>query len=240
MAELSRTFIITNDDGVDAPGIAALFEAAEAFGIRRVIAPDGPQSGCGHAVTTSRAIRFEKRGTDRIAVFGTPADCVRLGIHHLAPGTKWVLSGVNAGGNLGVDVHHSGTVAAVREAVIHGVPGIALSHYIARGKTIDWAQTTRWTARILEQLLDQYYVPGTFWNVNFPHLDPGTPEPEIVFCPIDPSPLPLSFQVEEDSAKYDGVYHARARVPGGDVYVCFRGQIAVSRVRLIPSDDSTA
>lgn len=240
MADSATTLILTNDDGVDAPGIAALFKAAEGLGRRHVIAPEGPQSGCGHAVTTSNAIRVEARGTDRVAVHGTPADCVRLGIHHLAPGTSWVLSGVNAGGNLGVDVHHSGTVAAVREAVIHGVPGIAVSHYIARGRTIDWESAARWTARVLEELLDRPWIPGTFWNVNLPHLEPDAPDPEIVFCAVDPSPLPLSFRVEADSAKYDGVYHARARVPNGDIDVCFRGQIAVSRVRLIPSEESDA
>src|SRR4051794_34816796 len=112
--------MLTNDDGIEAPGLSALEAAAEGVGERRiVVAPAGPQSGCGHAVTTHRPIRVDRRGESAFAVEGTPADCVRLAIHHLDPGVDWVLSGINSGGNLGADVYHSGTVAAVREAVLH-------------------------------------------------------------------------------------------------------------------------
>jgi 5'-nucleotidase len=232
--------ILTNDDGVEAPGLQALFEAAKGLGTRLVVAPAGPQSGCGHAVTTTSPIRVETRGEDRYAIHGTPADCVRLGLHHLAPASAWVLAGINAGGNLGVDVHHSGTVAAVREAVIHGLPGIAISHYILRGRTIDWSLAAQRAAPVLRGLLSRPWQPGTFWNVNLPHLPHGAPEPSVIFCPVDPSPLPLSFRVDGDLAKYDGDYHARARVPGADVDVCFRGQIAVSRIRLTPPGEDTS
>ena len=113
----------------------------------------------------------------------------------------------------------------MREAVIHGLPGIALSHYIARGRSIDWALAARLARKVLERLLDRPCEPGTFWNVNLPHLGPDAPEPEIVFCPLDPSPLPLRYRVErDDSYFYCGDYQARARVPSHDVDVCFRGQ----------------
>ena len=130
--------LLTNDDGWDAPGLAALWQAAEGLGRCRLVAPIGPVSGCGHRVTTAHRSRSRPLGEDRVAVDGTPADCVRLALDHLTPGVDWVLSGINAGGNLGADVYHSGTVAAVREGVLHGVPGIALSHYIAAGRVIDW------------------------------------------------------------------------------------------------------
>lgn len=229
------TLILTNDDGIDAPGLGALFQAAEGLGRRRVIAPDGPQSGCGHAVTTHRSIRMADVGGGRIAIGGTPADCVRLGIYHLEPRASWVLSGINAGGNLGVDVHYSGTVAAVREAVIHGLPGIAVSHYIARGRAIDWPRAAGWTGRVLRELVARPWEPGTFWNVNLPHPEPGAAEPEVVFCPVDPSPLPLDFRIDGDAALYFGDYQSRARVLGADVEVCFGGRIAVSLLRLIPA-----
>ena len=132
-----------------------------------------------------------------MAVAGTPADCVRLALHHLAPRPSWVLAGINAGGNLGTDVYYSGTVAAVREAAIHGVPGIALSHYIARGRAFDWDRAKRWAEALLRRLMAQPWEPGTFWNVNFPHLEPEQPEPDIVFCPLDPSPLPLATVSKE-------------------------------------------
>jgi 5'-nucleotidase len=232
----ARTLILTNDDGLEAPGLDSLRIASEGLGVSITIAPEGPQSGCGHAVTTHRAIQVERRGDRRFAIHGTPADCVRLAIHHLASNASWVLAGINAGGNLGVDIYHSGTVAAVREAVIHGVPGFAISHYIARGRQIDWVRATRWTARVLRELIGRPWEPGTFWNVNLPHPEPNAPEPRIVFCAVDPSPLPLSFRLEGDSAHYGGDYHSRHRLPARDIDVCFRGDIAISRIRLIASD----
>ena len=157
-----------------------------------------------------------------MSVAGTPADCVRLALHHLVPRPSWVLAGINAGGNLGTDIHHSGTVAAVREAVIHGVPGIALSHIIARGRAIDWTQAGGGPRR--SSPADGTTLgPGTFWNVNFPHLEPGQPDPEVVFCPLDPSPLPLRYRVEGDVRLRRRLPVARSAA-GGDVAMLFRRQ----------------
>lgn len=232
MIEPRRVFLLTNDDGVDAPGLEALREAAGELGSCRIVAPNGAFSGCGHRVTTHAPLVVSRLGEDRYAVEGTPADCVRLALHHLTPEVFWVLSGINAGGNLGTDVHHSGTVAAVREGVIHGIPGIAISHYIARGRSLDWDRATRWTRFVLRELLAMPLEPGTFWNVNLPHPDPGGPDPDIVFCPVDPSPLPLRYRVEGDVAHYSGDYQKRARQASSDIDVCFGGRIAVSLVRL--------
>jgi 5'-nucleotidase len=224
--------ILTNDDGWDAPGLAALRRASAPLGLCHIVAPLGPISGCGHRVTTDGPLVVTRPGDGCVAVAGTPAACVRLAIHHLAPGPSWVLAGINAGGNLGTDIHYSGTVAAVREAVINGVPGIALSHYIARGRAIDWDRAGHWAATILARLMAQEWEPGTFWNVNLPHLEPGQPDPEIVFCSIDPSPLPLRYRVEGDRSTYAGDYQSRARRPGFDVDVCFGGRIAVTLIRI--------
>ncbi len=232
MSDARPTLFLTNDDGWDAPGLYALWQAAQALGNCLVAAPEFAHSGCGHRVTTHGPIDINRIDSDRISIGGTPADCVRLGIHHLAPNPSWVLAGINAGGNLGVDIHHSGTVAAVRESVIHGVPGIALSHFIARGRALDWPRTTRWAEAILRQLMGMPWEPGTFWNVNFPHLEPDAPDPEVVFCPVDPSPLPIDYRLESNQATYSGNYQARPRIAGGDVETCFGGRIAVSLVRL--------
>jgi 5'-nucleotidase len=232
-AAATPTLLLTNDDGIDAPGLEALATAATGLGRLAVVAPSGAFSGCGHRVTTDEPLVVSRPAAGRFAVAGTPADCVRLALHHLVPEFTWVLSGINAGGNLGTDVYHSGTVAAVREAVIHGRPGIAVSHYIAgKGRPIDWTAAARRTRAVLELLLQRPWEPGTFWNVNLPHPEPGAPEPEVVFCPLDPSPLPLAYHVEGDNAHYRGVYQARARRPSSDVDVCFGGQIAVSLIRM--------
>jgi 5'-nucleotidase len=230
----TRSLLLTNDDGIDAPGFQALLGAVDGLGELSVVAPFGPYSGCGHIVTTHAPITIAERGERRYAVEGSPADCVRLGLVHLAPQFDWVISGINAGGNLGTDIYHSGTVAAVREAVIQGRPGIAVSHYIARGRPIDWTWAAARARRVIDGLLERPWESGTFWNVNLPHPPPGAPEPKVVFCPLDPSPLPVAYRLESGGgvAHYSGDYQTRARIRGADVEVCFGGDIAVTLIRL--------
>ena len=129
--------LLSNDDGIAAPGLAALLAAARDFGEPVVVAPAGPQSGVSHMITWEKGVCLEPRGADTFAVHGTPADCARLGLFSVAPDAAWVLSGINHGGNLGADVYYSGTVAAVREAVLNGWPGIAFSHYLRDQTALD-------------------------------------------------------------------------------------------------------
>jgi 5'-nucleotidase len=231
---MERRLLLTNDDGIDEPGLMALERAARRLGKVRIVAPDGPRSGCGHAVTTHGPIEVERRSHERWAVAGTPADCVRIGLAEPEGQVDWVFAGINPGGNLGADIHHSGTVAAVREAALHGIPAVAVSHYIARGRLIDWERPGRWVEGVLARVLDQPFIEGTFWNVNLPHLTPEDPAPKIVFCPVDPSPLPLGFMTHDGKIHYAGDYHNRKRVEGTDVAVCFGGDISVSRVLMTP------
>ena len=224
--------LLTNDDGIDAPGLQALRAAAEGLGVLAVVAPSGPQSGCGHVVTTDRPFRIEKRGASAFAVEGTPADCVRVAVHHVLPGVAWVLSGINSGGNLGADVFHSGTVAAAREAALHGLPAVAISQYMVRGRLLDWARSARLAREALDILLAEPIEPGSFWNVNLPHLGPDEPDPPLERCDLDPSALPLVYKVEGESAHYCGSYPDRSRRAGSDVDVCFSGRIAATLLRL--------
>jgi 5'-nucleotidase len=225
--------LLTNDDGIDAPGLGALAEAAARLGEVTVVAPTGVLSGCSHQVTTDQPFRVLSHAGNRHAVEGTPADCVRVGLHRLVPDAGWVLSGINNGGNLGADVWHSGTVAAVREAVLHGWPGIAVSQYRKRGRGIDWSRAARWVTPLVADLIARPWEPGTFWNVNLPDAGPEDPEPAVVFCRLDPTPLPLSFREENGLLLYDGDYHERGRESGADVDVCFRGRIAVTRLSIL-------
>jgi 5'-nucleotidase len=225
--------ILTNDDGYGAPGIEALRRAVERLDLTyRIVAPAEAVSGCGHMVTTHAPLRSQVENAGGWSVRGTPADCVRLALHRFAPEAGWILSGINAGGNLGVDLFHSGTVAAVREAVFHGQKGIAVSHYIAKNFRIDWDRASDWVARMLPELLERDLPVGSFWNVNLPCIGPDEPMPEVVYCPWDRSPLPLRFEYDGDDARYAGVYHERPREAGHDVSVCFGGKIAVSLVSL--------
>src|SRR3954464_13269025 len=165
-------FLLTNDDGIEAEGLAALVTAARELGDPVVVAPAGPQSGVSHAVTWHEGVRIEPRGENRYAIHGTPADCVRLGLLKAVPDAKWILSGINHGANLGADVHYSGTVAAVREAVLHGWPGIAVSHYRRSGVTFDWERAAAWVRPILADLLARPAEAGLFYNINLPNLPP--------------------------------------------------------------------
>ncbi len=225
------TIILTNDDGIDAPGIAALKKAVSQKNTV-IVAPKVQHSGCGHQVTTHRGIEVIKRSPEAYCIDGTPADCTRLGIKRLVPETKLVLSGINAGGNLGTDVYISGTVAAVREAAIHGIPGIAISHWIKRPLVIDWDWATHWASKVISELFTHSLAPGSFWNVNLPHLEPTAKDPKIIFCQPSIDPLPADFRVEENTYYYQGEYAKRDRTPGTDVDVCFGGNIAVTQISL--------
>jgi 5'-nucleotidase len=226
-------FLLSNDDGIEARGLEALTVAARPFGDLVVVAPALPQSGMSHVVTWEGGVQLEARGEGRFAVHGTPADCTRLGLLRAAPDARWVLSGINHGANLGADVYYSGTVAAVREAVLHGWPGIAFSQYLQDNIVVDWERTSRWAARVLEMLLARPIASGLFYNVNFPALSSAAAEPEIVFASLDPNPLPLSYRHEENNRHhYDGIYASRRRTAGSDVDECFNGRIAVTEVRL--------
>ncbi|WP_299489506.1 5'/3'-nucleotidase SurE [Acaryochloris sp. IP29b_bin.137] len=233
------TGIITNDDGIDAPGLAALTQAIDQPAL--IIAPQTHHSGCGHQVTTSGPITLEKRsnpdpqGTMILASYGiggTPVDCVRVALQHLCPSLTWVLSGINAGGNLGSDIYVSGTVAAVREAALHHIPGIAISQYHRRDYPVDWSRSTRWAQQVIKYLWAQPLPPQGFWNVNLPHLPPEAPDPAIVQCPLSKKPLPISYRQEEAGLVYRGDYHHRDREPGSDVDTCFQGNIAVTQIQL--------
>ena len=224
------TVILTNDDGIDAPGIRALLKCVSERAV--IVAPVAELSGCSHQVTTGDPIRVERRGTDEYAVTGTPADCVRLGVKHLCPEAKLVIAGINSGGNLGVDAYISGTIAAVREAAFLGVPGIAISQYRKGGRPVEWELTLARTAYVLSELLGNLPRRGSFWNVNLPYLEPGDPEPDIIFCEPSTEPLPVKFRVEGDNFYYDGRYEMRDRSPGSDVDVCFSGNIAVTKISL--------
>ncbi|NES73752.1 MAG: 5'/3'-nucleotidase SurE [Okeania sp. SIO2D1] len=222
--------VLTNDDGIAAPGIKALQQAVDGKGI--IVAPKDHLSGCGHQVTTHLALGVVSRGDREYAVTGTPADCTRLAINQICPKIDWVLSGINAGGNLGVDVYTSGTVAAVREAAMHGINGIAISHWINKPLTIDWDWATSWTRKVLAILWTRSLPKQSFWNVNLPHLKAGSRDPQIIFCHPSKEPLPAKYRAEGDLYYYEGVYAQRDRSSGSDVDVCFSGNIAITQINL--------
>uniref|UniRef100_A0A832M6L7 5'-nucleotidase n=1 Tax=Oscillatoriales cyanobacterium SpSt-402 TaxID=2282168 RepID=A0A832M6L7_9CYAN len=226
-------FVLTNDDGIDAPGLRSLQQAVKHLNLDAVIVvPQEHLSGCGHQVTTTSPIEVQKRSEQEYAIAGTPADCVRIAVSHLCPTVKWVLSGINSGGNLGADVYISGTVAAVREASLHRIPGIAFSHYRQGNRGIDWDFASYLAHKVLMDLLARPIPQNAFWNVNLPHLPLGTDDPPIVFCSPCTQPLPVVYRVVGNQYYYAGEYSKRLRDPDRDVEVCFAGQIAVTQIAI--------
>ena len=180
--------LISNDDGIDAPGIAALVAAACDLGEVTVVAPDTVQSGSGHGITVHHPLtvrpqefRVDVDGAERVlpgySVDGRPADCVRLAVKTLTDKPyDLVLSGINKGANDGICVFYSGTVAAAAEAAILGVPAVAFSAKQAGGP-IDFNRAGRYCRWVLGRLIKGGLAPGDLTNVNIPNLHkPGWPK----------------------------------------------------------------
>ncbi len=160
--------LVTNDDGVAAPGLRALVEALHGLGQVLVSAPDGERSGSSHAMTFHSMLRAHEVESGRWAVSGTPVDCVYFGLLHLCDRPpSLVVSGVNAGYNLGTDVFYSGTVGGAAEAHLRGIDAMAVS--VERGVDARWVRHC--VRALAEQLLAREHSPMLL-NVNVPH-DPG-------------------------------------------------------------------
>ncbi|MFH1679129.1 MAG: 5'/3'-nucleotidase SurE [Candidatus Eisenbacteria bacterium] len=161
--------LITNDDGIEAEGLAVLARAAEPLGRVTVVAPEAEQSASSNAITLRSPIAVRRRPDGRIGVSGTPTDCVLLAMNGLVePRPDIVLSGVNHGSNMGDDINYSGTVAAAIEATLIGVPAIAFS--VAGRANHLFEAPARLIAPIVERMVAEPPPRKTFWNVNFPNL----------------------------------------------------------------------
>ena len=224
--------ILTNDDGIEAPGLEALFQIISTVSTPIVVAPATPQSGISHSVTTRSPISSNRIDKNRFSIGGTPADCARIGVKEIATDAAWLISGINPGANLGSDVYQSGTVAAAREAAILGYPAIAISQYIAKDCQIDWAITKEHAQTVLHMLLDKDPGRGFFWNINLPHPLAADVRPGVEFCGLDVFPHKYRYRKEGNHYVYDGTIHERPRDPGKDVDVCFSGHISISRLAI--------
>lgn len=162
--------LISNDDGIQAEGIARLAAAAAQFGDVWVAAPQSQCSGMSQKLTINGELAVERTAfpapvQDAWAVGGTPADCVQTAIRALMPERPdIVFSGINFGYNAGFDIAYSGTMGAALEAVMNGVPAIAFSKYEGGS----WQTAERYLPRVIETLLRKPLGPGEIWNVNFP------------------------------------------------------------------------
>ena len=167
---MTKKILITNDDGINAPGIKALAAGLDGLGDLTVVAPDREQSASGHSLTLQRPLRISKRAPGWYVVDGTPTDCVFLGVNHLLRQEKpdLVISGINRGGNLGDDITYSGTVAAAFEATLLGIPAIAIS--LEYKLDFHFATAARVVREVAEKVLAYGMPADTLLNVNVPDL----------------------------------------------------------------------
>jgi 5'-nucleotidase len=163
--------LVSNDDGIGSPGIKLLQEIARALSPDVwVVAPEQEQSAASHSLTTRRPLRMSEVAPRCYAVDGTPTDCVMLAIKHLLRDGRpdLVLSGINAGGNVGEDLTYSGTVAAAMEATLLDIPAIALSQHYLDGELIPWQTAARYAPEVIRRLTQFPWPEHTLMNINFP------------------------------------------------------------------------
>jgi 5'-nucleotidase len=165
--------LLTNDDGIHAPGLWALCRAFSARHQVTVVAPDRERSAVSHGITLHQPIRFEKTRVNGslsgFAVSGTPADCIKLGLAELLDRfPDMVVSGINPGANVGINVNYSGTVAAAKEAAMAGIPAMAVSIIAPGDRHLD--AVARFTESLSLQVKAWVLPKGTLLNVNFPDL----------------------------------------------------------------------
>lgn len=232
--------VLTNDDGFDAPGMIALWRALQLLGDLdlQVIAPAEPHSGKGHAFTDGIRVRRHKVETigSVLVIEGTPADCVCVAAYLPGlPKPDWIVSGINRGGNLGVDLHVSGTAAAARQSAVFGIPAVAISQLVKEGQPDHWEQTSREAAAILAALLrpgrpapkdtdhDLHGRVGDaikvalarvdrspyYWNINLPIPTAGQPIRDVRLVPPSRDPVSPRYECVTD--------------PDGQVFMRYRG-----------------
>jgi 5'-nucleotidase len=193
--------LLTNDDGIESPGLQSLEEALKSHELC-IVAPDGERSGSSHRITLKAPVKFATAGHGRFACSGTPADCVLYSVHgaiDFLPDV--VVSGINIGPNLGTDLIYSGTAAAARQAAFMGIPGIAVSQLLKENR-IDYSAASMFIARNIERLVNAW-DEDHFININVPYPDSDSLEYEITH----PSRRIYHDTVESYTAPDGHTYH---------------------------------
>jgi len=230
--------LITNDDGVLSPGLSALAAAVADLGTVAVVAPESPQSAAGHGITlkeplTVRQVRLEGPKVQMAcSVDGRPADCVRLAIRELIdPPPEIVLSGINAGANVGINIFYSGTVAAAAEAAMLRTPAVAFSADIANGD-VEFDRVACFCRWVLDGLLKEGLGAGQLVNVNVPALGPGRPR-GVRVAPQSTAGLVDVYHRQEEiegrqTYQLGGDYRFAAQPSGSDALLLAEGYITVT------------
>lgn len=241
--------LLTNDDGIDAPGLKTLRHiAGEISSDVWVVAPENEQSGASRSMTMHDPLRMRQVGEKQWAVSGTPVDCVLMACHHLMDGKKpdLLLSGVNRGQNIAEDITYSGTVAGAMEGVMMGVPALALSQAFGFETYLDphWETAKTHAAPLIKRLLKEGWPPASLLNINFPDRPPDEVKGvEITRQGQRDHPL-IGIAPREDPRGRDYYWLRFARKlstpkAGTDLHAVYGGKISITPLQLNLTDDAT-
>jgi 5'-nucleotidase len=237
----SLKILISNDDGIDAPGIAVLFEKLSSIALVTVAAPAQNYSLVSHSITSQDPIMIsvsERNGSKWFAIKALPATCVRLALESLLPDKPdLVVSGINRGENLGVVSFYSATVACSREAAIKGIPAVAVS--LESGKTMDYAPAADFVLSLVQEMKEKRPKPGMFLNVNVPNL----PKDKIKGVAITRQDTQTSLESYErrvgpgNQVYFWNLYKELQQAPEGtDVWAVRNGFISISPFQIDQTD----
>jgi 5'/3'-nucleotidase SurE len=235
--------LVTNDDGIHAPGLEVLeriaAELVSSGGEVWVVAPETEQSGASHSLTLTMPLRIRQAGERRFAIRGTPTDCVMMAIYQVMQRRRptLILSGVNRGGNLGEDVTYSGTIAAAMEGTLLGVPSIALSQTYLDREYVIWETAARHGADVIRKLCAIGWPEDVLININFPNVEPDKVERIRLATQgrRDLSELAIDARVDARGQPYYWLGFRRQREkapPGTDLAAVDRGEISVTPLHL--------
>lgn len=237
--------LITNDDGIHAPGLAVLEDIARALSDDVwVVAPETDQSGKAHSLTLSDPLRLREIDDRHFAVSGTPTDSVIMGIRHLLPvKPDLVLSGVNRGANIADDVTYSGTVAGAMEGTILGVPSIALSQSFAwaHDAVVPWDCARTHGPKVIRTLVEAGIPDGILINVNFPNRAPEAVTGVIVTAQGERNGdlIHVDQRMDNRGFPYYWIAYRPKRLSPGegtDLWALDQGAISVTPLRLDLTD----
>ena len=248
--------LLTNDDGIMAPGIRALYKAIEGLGEIVVIAPKTVQSATSHGITYTEPLMVSDvemmPGVPGISVDGRPAECVKLALRELweekfGQGTRpdLTISGMNSGANIGINVIYSGTVAAAVESAFLGVPSIAVSLLLRDRHRTQWDRAATIARAIIDRVLERKLDPHEVVNINIPKTEsPDQPMPEVRVVGMNSAPLEEAYErrTSPDGQVYywaagTGLNFA-ATSPDSDVEAVLDGHASVTPLSYVLTDDA--
>ncbi len=237
--------MLTNDDGIDAPGMAVLEEVAARIATEVwVVAPEHDQSGQSHAISLHHPLRIVERGPRRFGITGTPGDCAAMGLSHIMKDTPpdLVLSGVNRGLNLGIETVFSGTVGGAMTAMMLGVPALALSQAFTRRESVPWDTSRTLAPDVIRRLLAIGWGKQAVLNINFPPIPAAEAGP--LTLARQGEGMVAGMQVETRTDPRGMTYHwlnfRRGDVqqgPESDYSAMRAGKIVVTPLRYDRTDD---